>query len=183
MQLTVTTRHIDQNKTEDLKNYISKKIKKLERYTKSRRNPWEVRAVLTVEKFRNKAEILVNSGGSLKSTSSIEAEDMYVAIDGAIDSIIKQLQRQTEKRIKTKRGIGARSTPRTETQTLTLRGEEEAEDIKLERATSKPMSVEEAVLQLKVSDMDFLMFRNSETGQINVVYKKKGNSIGLIAPE
>jgi ribosome hibernation promoting factor len=183
MQLTVTTRHIDQNKTEDLKNYISKKIKKLERYTKSRRNTWEVRAVLTVEKFRNKAEILVNSGGSLKSTSSIEAEDMYVAIDGAIDSIIKQLQRQTEKRIKTKRGIGARSTPRIETQTLTPRGEEEAEDIKLERATSKPMSVEEAVLQLKLSNMDFLMFRNSETGQINVVYKKKGNGIGLIVPE
>jgi ribosome hibernation promoting factor len=183
MQLTVTTRHIDQNKTEDLKNYISKKIKKLERYTKSRRNTWEVRAVLTVEKFRNKAEILVNSGGSLKSTSSIEAEDMYVAIDGAIDSIIKQLQRQTEKRIKTKRGIGGRSTPRIETQTLTPRGEEEAEDIKLERATSKPMSVEEAVLQLKLSNMDFLMFRNSETGQINVVYKKKGNGIGLIVPE
>ncbi len=183
MQLTVTTRHIDQNKTEDLKNYISKKIKKLERYTKSRRNTWEVRAVLTVEKFRNKAEILVNSGGSLKSTSSIEAEDMYVAIDGAIDSIIKQLQRQTEKRIKTKRGIGVRSTPRVKTQTLTLGGEEEAEDIKLERATSKPMSVEEAVLQLKLSNMDFLMFRNSETGQINVVYKKKGNGIGLIVPE
>lgn len=183
MQLTVTTRHIDQNKTEDLKNYVSKKIKKLERYTKSRRNTWEVRAVLTVEKFRNKAEILVNSGGSLKSTSSIEAEDMYIAIDGAIDSIIKQLQRQTEKRIKTKRGIGARSTPRIETQTLAPRGEEEAEDIKLERATSKPMSVEEAVLQLKLSDMDFLMFRNSETGQINVVYKKKGNGIGLIVPE
>jgi putative sigma-54 modulation protein len=183
MQLTVTTRHIDQNKAEDLKNYISKKIKKLERYTRSRKNPWEVRAVLIIEKFRNTAEILVNSGGSLKSTSSVEAEDMYVAIDGAIDSTIKQLKRQTEKRIKTKRGTGARSTPQIEPQTLTLGGEEEAEDIKVERAPSKPMSVEEAVLQLKLSDMDFLMFRNSETGEVNVVYKKKRNSIGLIAPE
>jgi ribosome hibernation promoting factor len=183
MQLSVTIRHIDQNKTEDLKNYISKKIKKLERYTGSRGNPWEVRAVLTTEKFRNTAEILVNGGGSLKSTSSVEAEDMYAAIDGAIDSIIKQLKRQTEKRIKIKRGIGARSTPRNETKTVTFRGEEEATEIRIERAPSKPMSIEEAVLQLKVSVMDFLMFRNSETDEINVVYKKKGNSIGLIAPE
>jgi putative sigma-54 modulation protein len=183
MQLTVTTRHIDQNKVEDLKNYISKKIKKLERYTRFRKNPWEIRAVLTMEKFRNTAEILVNIGGSLKSTSSFEAEDMYIAIDEAIDSTIKQLKRQTEKRIKTKRGTGTRSTPQNETQTLKLRGEEEAEDIKVERAPSKPMSVEEAVLQLKVSDMVFLMFRNSETGEVNVVYRKKGNSIGLMAPE
>ncbi len=182
MQLTVTTRHIDQNKSEDLKNYILKKIKKLERYTRFRRNPWEVKAILTVEKFRNTAEILVNSGGSLKSTSSVEAEDMYVAIDGAIDSTIKQLKRQTEKKIKTKRGIGTRSTPQTEPQALTIRSEEDDENIRVERAPSKPMSVEEAVLQLKVSDMDFLMFRNSETGEVNVVYKKKGNSIGLIAP-
>ncbi|MGE5443992.1 MAG: ribosome hibernation-promoting factor, HPF/YfiA family [Ignavibacteriales bacterium] len=182
MQLTVTTRHIDQNKSEDLKNYISKKIKKLERYIGSTRNPCEVKAVLTVEKFRNTAEILVNSGGSLKSTSSVEAEDMYVAIDGAIDSTIKQLKRKTEKRIETKRSIGARSTPQIEPQALTLRSEEDGEDIKVERAPSKPMSVEEAVLQLKVSDMDFLVFRNSETGEVNVVYKKKGNSIGLIAP-
>lgn len=183
MQLTVTARHIDQNKAEDLKTYISKKIKKLERYYGSKRNPCEVRAILTVEKFRNTAEILVNSGGSLKSTSSVEAGDMYTAIDGAIDSIIKQLKRQTEKRIKTKRGIGPRSTPRIEPQTLTLGGDEEAEDIKVEKAPSKPMSVEEAVLQLKVSHKDFLMFRNSETGEVNVVYKKKGNSLGLIAPE
>ncbi len=183
MRLSVTTRHIDQNKAEDLKNYISKKIKKLERYTRFRRNPWEIRAVLTMEKFRNTAEILVNSGGSLKSTSSFEAEDMYIAIDEAIDSTIKQLKRQTEKRIKTKRGIGAKPTPRIEPQTFTVGVEEDAEDIKIERAPSKPMSVEEAVLQLKVSDMDFLMFRNSETGEVNVVYRKKGNSIGLMAPE
>ncbi|MER3446485.1 MAG: ribosome-associated translation inhibitor RaiA [Candidatus Dadabacteria bacterium] len=183
MQITVTTRHIDQNKAEDLKKYISKKIKKLERYARSRRNPWEVKAILTVEKFRNTAEILVNSGGSLKATSSVEAEDMYIAIDEAIGSIIKQLKRQTEKRIKTKRGIDVKPTPQIESQTLRPASEEENQNIKVERAPSKPMSIEEAVLQLKISDKDFLVFRNSETGEVNVVYKKKGNSIGLIAPE
>ena len=177
MQITVTTRHIDQNKAEDLKKYISKKIKKLERYARSRRNPWEVKAILTVEKFRNTAEILVNSGGS------VEAEDMYIAIDEAIGSIIKQLKRQTEKRIKTKRGIDVKPTPQIESQTLRPASEEENQNIKVERAPSKPMSIEEAVLQLKISDKDFLVFRNSETGEVNVVYKKKGNSIGLIAPE
>ena len=185
MQVTVTVRHIDQSKAESLKSYITKKIKKVERYAKSERNPWEVRAILAVEKFRNIAEIFVNSG-VLKSTSSVEAEDMYSAIDRAIDSIIKQLKRQTEKKIKTKRRDSTRSkeeiVSRIEPQTLPLRSEE-MEDIKIERAPSKPMSVEEAVLQLRVSDMDFLMFRNSETGEINVVYKRKGRSIGLIAPQ
>ncbi len=182
IQLTITTRHIDQNKAEDLKKYISKKIKKLERYTRSKRNSWEVKAILTVEKFRNRAEILINSGGSLKSTASVEAEDMYSAIDEAIDSTIKQLKRQTEKRIKTKRGIGAKPTPQIESQALTPAIEEGIQNIEFEMAPSKPMSVEEAILQLKISDKDFLMFQNSETGEVNVVYKKKGNSIGLIAP-
>ncbi len=191
MQVIVTTRHIDQNKAESLKSYIFKKIKKVERYTKSRRTPGELKVVLISEKFRNIAEIFVNIG-TIKSTSSSESEDMHTAIDRAIDSVIKQLKRQTEKKIKTKRRSGTRSKEEIvsgiELKALLMRIEEtkdieETGDIRVERAPSKPMSVEEAVLQLRVSDMDFLMFRNSETDEINVIYKRKGKGVGLIAPK
>ncbi len=191
MQLTVTTRHIDQSKAESLKSYIFKKVKKVERYTKSGRTPGELKVVLTLEKFRNIAEIFVNSG-TLKNTSSAESEDMHTAIDRAIDSVIKQLKRQTEKKIKTKRRSSIRSkgeiVSQIEPEALPMKIDEtkdieETENIRVERAPSKPMSVAEAVLQLRVSDMDFLMFRNSETDEINVIYKRKGRGVGLFAPK
>src|SRR3990172_264071 len=149
MQVTVTTRHIEQSRAEHLRTHILRKIKRVERYIRAERNPSEVKVVLSMEKFRNIAEIFVNSG-DLKTTSTVEADDMRSAIDRAIDSIIKQLKRLTEKKIKTKQ--------------------------------SKPMSVEEAILQLKISGMDFLVFLNSESGMINVVYKRKGGGLGLVTP-
>ena len=66
--------------------------------------------------------------------------------------------------------------------TLTGIKRKELEEIKITRLPSKPMSVQEALLQLKVSDIEFLAFTNSETGKTNVLYKGKGGNIGLIAP-
>jgi len=90
MQVTVTTRHIEQSRAEHLRTHILRKIKRVERYIRAERNPSEVKVVLSMEKFRNIAEIFVNSG-DLKTTSTVEADDMRSAIDRAIDSIIKQL--------------------------------------------------------------------------------------------
>jgi ribosomal subunit interface protein len=108
MQITVTTRHIDnKDKAESLKEYAKKKAKRIERHVRSEKNPSEIKIVLCVEKFRNIAEIMVNSG-TFQVTSSIEREDMYLAVDTAIDSIIKQLKKQTDKKIKVKRRVGAK---------------------------------------------------------------------------
>jgi putative sigma-54 modulation protein len=184
MQVTITTRHIDDpNKAENLRKYVSKKIKRLERYIKSQRNPSEVRLVLTIEKFRNIAEVIINSG-RFKATSSVETEDMYTAIDRAVDGIIKQLRKQTDKKIKTKRRSvrSKEDIPQIELEPSPLINKEDIENITVEKVPPKPMSVEEAVLQLRVSDADFLTFHNSETGKVNVLYKRKGNKIGLITP-
>jgi len=185
MQVTVTIRHIDnQDRVENLRNYVLKKIKRVEKYIQPRKNPSEVRVVLAVEKFRNISEILVNSG-TFKVASSVEGEDMYTAIDGAIDSTIKQLKKQTDRKIKIKRrGIG-----KSKEEITTIIPEspnpvrrEGIESIDFEKVPSKPMSVEEALLQLKVSGDDLLTFRNSETGEINALYRRKGGKIVLIAP-
>jgi putative sigma-54 modulation protein len=184
MQVTVTTRHIEQSKAEHLRAYILKKIKRVERYIRAERNPSEVKVVLAVEKFRNIAEIFLNSG-ALKTTSNAEAQDMHTAIDRAIDSIIKQLKKLVEKKIRTKRRIGVRSKEKIASRSTSqpnLRIEDDADSIRVEKTQSKPMSVEEAVLQLRVSGMDFLVFLNSESGGINVLYKKRGGGLGLVTP-
>jgi putative sigma-54 modulation protein len=185
MEVTVTTRHMDdQSKAENLRNYFVKKIKRVERYIKAKRNPSEVKLILAVEKFRNIAEILINSG-TFKVTSSVEAEDMYTAIDRAINSTIKQLKKQTDKKIKTKRRGSGKSKEEIiniEPESLNVIRKEKIDNIGFEKVPSKPMSVEEAILQLNVSEVDFLTFRNSETGEINTLYKRRGGNIVLIAP-
>lgn len=184
MQITVTVRNIDnKDKAESLREYVNKKAKKrISRYIRSEKNPSEVKAVLSTEKFRNTAEILVNSG-TFKVTSSVEREDMYTAIDIAMDSIIKQLKKQTDKKIKTKRrGIGKPKEELVETKPESITSTNKPKGLNVEQISPKPMSVEEAVLQLMVSDKDFLAFHDSETGRVNVVYKRKGGKAGLIVP-
>jgi putative sigma-54 modulation protein len=184
MQVTVTIRHIDnQPRQENLKNYTLKKIKRVERYIKSRKNPSEVRVVLFEEKFRNICEILVISG-TFKITSSVESDDMHGAIDRAIDGTIKRLKKLSEMRIKTRRRVSGKpreNTTGTDRKPLRLSNEEGPEGISLEKVPLKPMSVEEAILQLKVSGEDLLTFRNSETGEINTLHKRRGKVV-LIAP-
>ncbi|HSE83744.1 MAG TPA: ribosome-associated translation inhibitor RaiA [Thermodesulfobacteriota bacterium] len=184
MQITVTTRNIDnKDKAEGLREYVKKKAsKRIERYIRSDKNPSEVKAVLSTEKFRNTAEILVNSG-TFKVTSSVEREDMYAAIDTAIDSIIKQIKKLTDKKFKIKRRGGGK--PRenlVEARPVRNMRANELEGVSVEQISPKPMSVEEAVLQLMVSDKDFLAFHDSETGRVNVVYKRKGGKAGLVVP-
>ncbi|HWP91256.1 MAG TPA: HPF/RaiA family ribosome-associated protein [Thermodesulfobacteriota bacterium] len=186
MQVSVTIRHIDnQARQENLRNYTLKKIKRVERYIKSRKNPSEVRVVLFEEKFRNICEILVISG-TFKITSSVESDEMHGAIDRAIDGTIKRLKKLSEMRIKTRRRGSAKpreNTGGTNQKPLRPSNEKrlEGEGISLERVPLKPMSVEEAILQLKVSGEDILTFRNSETGEINTLHNRRGKVV-LIAP-
>ena len=92
MKVTVTTRHLSNNQDPDrLKSYAAKKAKSIEKYLKDEIDSCEVKFVLWSEKFRDTAEISINSR-NLKATSAFETTDMYTAIDSAIDIIIKQLK-------------------------------------------------------------------------------------------
>ena len=180
MQVTVTARHIvDHNKTENLRKYILKKVKRLEKYINPHRDPSEIKFVLDVEKFRNTAELILNSG-SLNATSSVEADDMLSAIDKAIESTIKQLKKQSEKMKKVKRRKNLINETRFDT--ITAKSIEDIDTIKVKKLPKKPMSVEEALLQLKASKTEFIVFTNSETGEINTLLKEKGGKLVLIIP-
>lgn len=180
MKVTVTTRHIkDTNTSEKIKAYALKKTKRIERYVVSDKDPSELRFILSTEKFRDKAEITLSSG-NIKATSSVENNDMYAAIDDVVDTIVKQLKKQNEKQTKEKRRIGAKS--KEELAGFLSSEKNELEDLKIHKLPEKPMSVEEASLQLRVSDANFVAFRNSESDMMNVIYiSRRGQKI-LIEP-
>ena len=182
MKVTVTTRHIKDAKTsEKIKAYALKKTKRIERYVNSEKDSAELRFVLSTEKFRDKAEIIL-SAGHIGATSSVESNDMYAAIDDVVDTIVKQLKKQTEKQIKEKRRIGAKSKEVLLDASAVVDMENELADLKIHKLPPKPMSIEEAALQLKVSDANFVAFRNSENGLMNVIYiSRRGQKI-LIEP-
>ncbi len=184
MTITVTTRHIsDRKKAEELKAYALKKTKRIERYTKAHRGPSDLKFILTSEKYRYIVEITINSG-PLKVTNKVETDDMHTAIDSAVDSVIRQLKKESQKMIKSKRRVGAKSkeessmtramateTPKSAAQKITRR-----------KLPSKPMSTEEATLQLDLSDNGFVTYIDSETGNQNIVFRDKRGKIILIEP-
>jgi len=180
MKITVTIRHIhNQKKSENLRQYILKKIKRINRYINPDKEPSDVKFVLSVEKFRNSVELILSSG-NFKATSSEKSDDMHIAIDRAIESVIKQLKKQNDKKIKTKRRESIKLKPAsTSNQATKNKG---ADPIQIRRLPKKPMSVEEALLQLNLSDLGFVAFTNSETGAVNILYKSKGGIRELITP-
>jgi len=183
MKVTVTTRHIKNTKdSEKIKLYALKKSKRIERYVKAEKGPSELRFILSSEKFRDTAEISL-SCGNIKATSSVETNDMLSSIDDAVDTIVKQLKKQTEKNSKEKRRTGAKTKEDIIETGLPLTPESsEIEDIQVHQLPSKPMSIEEASLQLKVSDANFVAFRNSENGLMNVIYLSRRGQKILIEP-
>jgi putative sigma-54 modulation protein len=180
MKITITVRHInDQKQSESLRQYILKRVKRFNRYINPGKDPSELRFVLSVEKFRNSVEVILTSG-NFKATSSVNSEAMHLAIDKSINSIIKQLKKQTDKKIKTKRRESIKIKPALISDQPTENTE--AGTIRIRKLPKKPMSVEEALLQLNVSLFGFVAFTNSETGAMNILHKTKGGTIELITP-
>jgi len=181
MQVTVTTRHInDKNQNKMLKDYAIKKANRLERYINEEKDPSEVKIILSCEKFRNMAEILVNDG-RVKVNASVEMDEMHAAIDGVMDIIIKQLRRKSDKKIRTKRRANSKPAEIAEIK-RNINNENSSNNIHREQLDSKPMSVEEAKLQLDVAEKGFIVFRNTDTGEMNVLYRKRDSKAGLITP-
>lgn len=177
MKVNVTTRHIENKRQANyMREYALKKVSRLERYMESK-DPSDVKIILSSEKLRNNAEIIVSSG-NLKATAAVELEDMHAAIDKVFDAIVKQLRRRTDKKSTTRRRAGSKNTNPTQNS----KNKNENKIIE-EKLPAKPMSLDEAILQLKVSDENYVVFRNSETLEMNVIYNDKNSkAVNLITP-
>lgn len=177
MDITVTFRHMEP--TESLRTYAEEKVSKIKKYLDF---PIEAHVVLTVEKFRHTADVTLSVNGTLVKGLE-ETSDMYSAIDQVMDKIEKQVKRYRSKiRNRRTEGIkGENTLEMEETEETKSTGLEEP-GIEVEKMLAKPMDPEEAAMQLTMSPQDFLVFRNSRSREINVIYKRRDGNLGLIEP-
>ena len=178
MQVAVTFRHMEAD--EGAKAYVREKVQKLQKYIE---NPREVHVVLAVEKFRHIAEItIVGNGGAFNSQG--RNNDLYAAIDQMVDKMERQIRERRGKAIR-KRAILSSSKAPFPRSGKVGEGKEEGTPPRLiqrKRTIAEPMSVEEALSQLSLSKHDFLAFINSDSGQMNVVYRSKNGGYGWVEP-
>lgn len=176
MDITVTFRHIDS--TESLRIYAEEKMSKLDKYFDY---PVEAHIVLAGEKFRRMADVTLNVNGTVIKAVE-ETEDMYAAIDQVIDKLEKQVKRYIDK-TRNRRPEARKSENRADlVASETNEAGNDEPVIEVEKLLAKPMDPEEAAMQFNMSQQDFLVFRNSRSSDINVIYKRKDGNLGLIEP-
>lgn len=181
MQISVTFRNVDP--ADNLKVYIKTKLDRFDRFFN---NPAEASVVLTVDKFRQIAEINL-IGDRLHLITKEETTDMYLAIDTACDKLDAQLKKNKQK-ISDKRAGGKN---RAEAVAQALEEMEESDDdeeteprFSIETIEYKPMDVEEAIMQIDMAtERPFMVFTDARTGKVNVLYKPSGEHLVLIQPQ
>jgi putative sigma-54 modulation protein len=175
MQTSVTFKNIDPS--DHLKSYVSEKLDRLDKYLD---NPAEANVVLAVEKFRHIAEINI-AGDRLTIIGSEETNDMYSAIDMALDKLEKQIKKSKQK-IRERRPAGKNRNRSILEEADSLPDEDTERQIKIRNIEYKPMDIEEAVLQMDLIEDNFLVFTNARSDQINVLYRRRDGHYGLIQP-
>jgi putative sigma-54 modulation protein len=129
------------------------------------------------------AELTVNASGMLLRAEEQQA-DMHLAFDDAVDKLERRLKRFKERLYDHSRGTIRRQLPPEELIEAEPPTEEEAEPhiVRTKRFAIKPMSPEEAALQMEMLHHDFFVFTNSETNEVNVIYRRRDGNYGLIEP-
>ncbi len=175
MEISVTFRHMEPSA--ELKSYVEEKVYKVKKYFDS---PVEAQIVLKVEKFRHIADMtLCIDGNKIKAVE--ETGDMYSSVDQIMDKIEEQLRRLLSRKRDFKlENIKGGDFLNGEIEAQDTLTESEPKIIKTERADVKPMDINEAVMQLDLSKRNFLVFTNSKSKNINVIYKRKDGDLGLI---
>lgn len=175
MRYTITGRNIDV--TPALRDAVQDKIGKLERYFTP---DTEVIATLSVQKDRQNIEVTIPmKGGIIRAEES--SNDMYVSIDLVEEIIERQIKKHKTKLVDKKQAAQSFSAAFIEEENDFP--EDEIQIVKTKRFGIKPMDAEEACLQMEMLGHNFYVFLNADTEQVNVVYKRKGNTYGLIEPE
>ena len=169
MRYIISGKNIDV--TESLKTAVYEKIGKLERYFTP---DTEIHVTLSVEKERQKIEVTIPVKGSIIRAEET-SNDMYVSIDLVEEIIERQLRKYKNKLINHKQASTNFNKAFIEDDGVKI--------VKTKRFAIKPMDAEEACVQMELLGHNFYVFRNAATDEVNVVYKRKGNTYGLIEPE
>jgi putative sigma-54 modulation protein len=174
MRYIISGKNIDV--TEGLKGAIYEKIGKLERYFTPET---EIHVTLSVEKDRQKIEITIPMKGNIVRAEQV-SNNMYASIDLVEEIIERQLRKYKNKIMDMKQSAASFNQAFIEDD---LQEDDEINIIRMKKFAMKPMDADEACVQMELLGHSFYVFRNAETEEVNVVYKRKGNTYGLIEPE
>lgn len=174
MKIKIIAKNIEL--TKGLKEAAEKKLSKLEKYF----NPEVVAHVtLSVQKNRQIVEVTIPFNGvTLRGQEDLE--DMYASMDLVVDKLEGQIRKQKTKLQRRQIGDSLRY------QVITDLDNEETEEpkvVKTKRFSIKPMSVDEAILQMELLGHSFFVFEDSDNDDVCVLYKRKDGNYGLIEPE
>ena len=175
MRFVIVGRNIEV--TDGLKEAVEEKLGKLDRFFAP---DTEVKVTLSVEKERQKIEVTIPVKGSIIRSEQV-SNDMYVSIDLVEEVIERQLKKYKNKLIDKQQDAAAFAQEYIDKEYVD--DDADVKIIRTKRFDVKPMDPEEACVQMELLGHSFYVFFNSETEQINVVYKRTGNTYGLIEPE
>ena len=174
MKFIIVGRNIEV--TPGLRAAVEEKIGKLDKYF----NPdTEVHVTLSVEKDRQKIEVTIPVKGSIIRSEQV-SNDMYVSIDLVEEIIERQLKKYKNKIVDKQQAVASFSKAYVEND---YTDDEEIKIVRTKKFDIKPMYPEDACIQMELLGHSFFVFCNAETDQVNVVYKRKGDTYGLIEPE
>ena len=179
MQVSVTFRNTESK--EILRDYLQEKISKLKKYFDY---PLEANAVLTVEKHRQIAEVTLVAN-RITLNAQEETEDMFAAIDGVLEKLERQILKYKDKIKRHKSNPG----PPEASLRMDVYAAESFEEgsepriIRSKKIVAKPMSIEEAAMQMDLLNNNFLVFTNPSSKSLNIIYRLKDGHFGLIEPQ
>lgn len=178
MKIIFKGKHIEV--TDAMRNYIEKRLNKIERHFD---HILEVIVTLSVEKNRQIVEATLQASRALIRAEE-ETDNMYASIDKVADKLERQIQKYKEKYFQ-------KPHPGSEKKGLVNEGVNVEDNelgkiakiVRTKRFAIKPMSVEEAAMQMDLLGHNFFVFANDNTNKVNVLYKRKDGNFGLIEPE
>jgi len=181
MKLIIKGKHMDV--TESIEGYVKKKMEKLDKYFDQ---IMDATATVSTEKNRQIFEVTLQAKKAIIRAEE-ESDNLYTSIDSVVEKLERQIIKYKEKlysksfseQIRTKE-IGLYENKDSEAET---QDDEDVKIVKIKKFVFKPMSPEEASLQMELLGHSFYVFNNEVTNQINVIYKRKDGNFGLIEPE
>ena len=173
MRVTVIGKNIDV--TPALREIVEKKISKLDKYFKPN---VEARATLTVQKNSQIFEVTIPFNGVILRCEE-STDDMYKSIDLVQAKLERQIRKQRTK-LQRRSNESLRFSNFDE---VALEEDDQGEIVKVKKFNIKPMSTEEAILQMELVEHNFFVFKDSDTDNVNVIYKRKDGNYGLLEPD
>ncbi len=173
MKLTIRGKNIQV--TPALKEHVTKRIGNLGKFFETEE---EAQIMLSVEKGRHRVEVTIPLNGYILRGEE-ETGDMYASVDLVTDKLEKQIEKYKTRLTRKLRGASIRDTA----PEVRAKEEDEPRVVRTKRFALKPMSIDEAIMQMNLLGHNFFVFSDAETEEVSVLYKRKDGNYGLIEPD